>query len=95
METKNKILSVLIVTIGAFLGFEALSYVIGMYQLQSSVYVALYVYAFHIFWLTLLFDLHLKKRGVLANARLNHQGLRMVWMAFLDRIEHLRNWGYF
>ncbi|MBX4187023.1 MAG: hypothetical protein KW802_02050, partial [Candidatus Doudnabacteria bacterium] len=46
-------------------------------------------------WLTLLFDLHLKKRGVLANARLNHQGLRMVWMAFLDRIEHLRNWGYF
>ena len=40
-ETKNKILSVLIVTLGALFGFEALSYVIGMYQLDSSLYVAL------------------------------------------------------
>jgi hypothetical protein len=93
-ETKQKILSTLIVTLGAFLGFEALSYIIGIYQLGDSLKVALYIYAFHIFWLTFIFDLHLKKRGVLANARLNHQGLRMFWMAFHERIEHLRRWDY-
>ncbi len=94
-ETKNKIISVIIVTVGAFLGFQALSYIIGIYQLDDSLYVALYVYAFHIFWLTFVFDLHLKKRGVLANARLNHQGIKMFWMAFHERIEHLKRWDYF
>ena len=94
-ETKNKILSVFIVTVGALLGFEALSYIIGIYQLRGSLYVAMYVYAFHIFWLTFLFDLHLKKRGVLANARLNYKGWKMLQMAFIDRIEHLRKWEYF
>jgi len=93
-ETKNKIISVFIVTFGAFLGFEALSYIIGIYQLRGSLYVAFYVYAFHIFWLTFVFDLHLKKRGVLANARLNHKGIKMVWMACQDRIEHLKRWDY-
>src|SRR6185503_2499821 len=93
-ETKQKFLSTLIVTFGAFLGFEALSYIIGIYQLRGSLYVAFYVYAFHIFWLTFVFDLHLKKRGVLANARLNHKGIKMVWMACQDRIEHLRRWDY-
>lgn len=93
-EQKEKFLSTLIVTIGAFLGFEALSYIIGIYQLKGSLYVAFYVYAFHIFWLTFLFDLHLKKRGVLATAKLNHRGIRMVWEAFIQRIEHVRKWEY-
>src|SRR5258708_4941221 len=93
-ERKQKLLSTLIVTVGAFLGFEALSYIIGIYQLKGSLYVAIYVYAFHIFWLTFLFDLHLKKRGVLANARINHQGWKMLQMAFVDRIEHVRRWEY-
>jgi hypothetical protein len=94
-ETKNKILSVFIVTLGAFLGFQALSYVIGMYQLHDSMYVAFYIYAFHIFWLTFIFDLHLKKRGVLAAAKLNHQGWMMLKRALIDRVEHLRKWEYF
>ncbi|MBX4191176.1 MAG: hypothetical protein KW804_00010 [Candidatus Doudnabacteria bacterium] len=93
-ETKNKIISVVLVTLGAFLGFEALSYAIGMYQLGDSLNVALYIYAFHIFWLTFIFDLHLKKRGVLATARLNNKGVKMVWMAFQERIEHLGKWEY-
>src|SRR6185436_1965153 len=93
-ETKQKFFSTLIVTLGAFLGFEALSYIIGIYQLRGSLYVAFYVYAFHIFWLTFLFDLHLKKRGVLANAKLNHKGLKMLWEAFKDRCGHMRQWEY-
>lgn len=91
---KQKLLSTLIVTAGAFLGFEALSYIIGIYQLKDSLYVALYIYAFHVFWLTFIFDLHLKKRGVLANARLNHTGLAMFRRALIDRVEHLRKWEY-
>lgn len=95
LETKNKILSTLIVTTGAFLGFEAISKAIDIYQLSSSLYLSLYIYIFHIFWLTFIFDLHLKKRGVLANARLNHTGAQMVWMALKERVEHLRRWDYF
>ncbi len=95
LETKNKILSTLIVTIGAFLGFQAISMAIGIYQLQIGLNLSLIIYLFHIFWLTLIFDLHLKKRGVLANARLNHNGVRMFWIAFKDRVEHLRSWEYF
>ncbi|OGE73663.1 MAG: hypothetical protein A3I07_02100 [Candidatus Doudnabacteria bacterium RIFCSPLOWO2_02_FULL_42_9] len=94
-ETKNKILSVLIVTLGAFFGFQAISTTLSLYQLNSGLYLSLYIYAFHLIWLTFMFDLHLKKRGVLANAKLNHTGVRMLWMALLERFEHLRNWHYF
>ncbi|OGE82105.1 MAG: hypothetical protein A3B10_00690 [Candidatus Doudnabacteria bacterium RIFCSPLOWO2_01_FULL_44_21] len=94
-ERTHKYISILIVTFGAFFGFEAVSYAIGIYQLNSSLYLSLYIYAFHIFWLTFLFDLHFKKRGVLAIARLNHQGLKMFWEAFKDRIAHVRKWEYF
>jgi len=94
-ETKQKILSVLIVTLGAFLGFQAISIALGWYQLNNTLNLAFYIYFFHVFWLTFLFDLHLKKRGVLANAKMNHQGLRMLWKAFLERCEHMRHWPYF
>lgn len=93
-EQKQKILSTLIVSIGAFLGFQALSYTIGLYQLKTSLFLSFYIYAFHIFWLTFLFDLHFKKRGVLANARLNHKGISMFWHAFKDRCAHVRKWEY-
>lgn len=93
-EQKQKYLSTLIVTSGAFLGFEALSYIMGIYQLRSSIVVSFYIYAFHIFWLTFLFDLHFKKRGVIANARLNYKGVKMFWEAFKDRISHVRKWEY-
>src|ERR1041385_1206594 len=93
-EKKTKNFSPLTVKAGAFLGFQALSYIIGIYQLRGSLYVAFYVYAFHIFWLTFIFDLHLKKRGVLANAKLNHTGAKMLWMAFLERIDHVKKWEY-
>lgn len=93
-ERKQKIISTLIVTTGALIGFEAVSYTIGLYQLRSALFLSLYIYAFHILWLTFLFDLHLKKRGVLANARLSYSGLRMLWYAFKDRCAHIRRWEY-
>lgn len=93
-ERKQKYLSTFIVTFGALLGFEAVSYAIGIFQLRIGLYLCFYIYAFHIFWLTFLFDLHLKKRGVLAIAQMNNKGARIVWEAFKQRIEHLRKWEY-
>lgn len=93
-EQQHKFLSTLIVTVGALLGFEAVSYSIGIYQLRQSLYLSFYIYAFHIFWLTFLFDLHFKKRNVLAGLRLNHRGAKLLWEGFKQRCEHVRNWQY-
>lgn len=93
-EQKQKYLSTLITSGVAFLGFEALSYIVGIYQLKTAVLVSLYVYAFHIFWLTFLFDLHLKKRGVWAEVKVSFQGIELFFEAFKRRVEHVRKWEY-
>src|SRR5436190_24062661 len=93
-ELKHKLISTFIVSVGAFLGFEAVSYILGIYQLNTGIAVAFYVYIFHIFWLTFLFDLHLKKRGIMASIQLNEKGEKMVWEAVKQRTEHLRKWEY-
>jgi hypothetical protein len=82
----------LITGLGTFFGLQALSFSIGIFQLKSSVALAFYLYAFLVVWMTFLFDLHLKKRGVLANARLNHKGFKMVWEAFKERVDYVRHW---
>ncbi|MEJ0020968.1 MAG: hypothetical protein WDN47_00105 [Candidatus Doudnabacteria bacterium] len=94
-EKNHKYLSTFIVSFGMLLGFEALSYIVGIYQLNTGLFVAFYVYAFHIFWLTFLFDLHLKKRSVLAAAGLDHKGAQMVWNACKERVRHVFQWEYF
>ncbi|MEO8065742.1 MAG: hypothetical protein ABI643_02710 [Candidatus Doudnabacteria bacterium] len=93
-EQHQKYLSASIATFGALLGFEAVSYITGIYQLKIAVLLSFYVYAFHIFWLTFIFDLHLKKRGVLAEASVNFKGAKMVWEAFKERFSHIRRWEY-
>ena len=92
---KQKILSTLIVTVGAFVGFEALSYVVSLYQLKSALYLSFYIYIFHILWLMFVFDLHLKRRGVLAELRLNHRGMSLLWRALKARFAYMLNWHHF
>ena len=94
-QQKQKMLSTLIVTIGAFAGFEALSYVVSLYQLKSALYLSFYIYFFHILWLIFVFDLHLKKRGVLAELRLNHRGMSLVWRALKARFAYMTQWHHF
>ena len=77
---KHKIISVAIVSLGALLGFEALSFILGIYQIGMFVHVAVYIFLFHVFWLTFLFDLHLKNR---------------FWKSLKERTEHVFNWHYF
>lgn len=93
-EQKQRFLSTLIVSVGAFLGFEALTIIVGLYQIRTYLLLSIYVYLFHVFWLTFLFDLHFKNRGVLANARLNYKGWRMLSEALKDRVRHIFNWEY-
>ncbi|MBI4363249.1 MAG: hypothetical protein HY545_00165, partial [Candidatus Doudnabacteria bacterium] len=93
-ERKQKMLSTLIVSFGAFFGFEALSYILEIYQLKTYAYVAIYVYLFHIFWLTFLFDLHFKNRGVLT-ANLDYKGFALLRNALKMRFEHVFTWKYY
>jgi hypothetical protein len=91
-ETKHKILSVLIVTIGALLGFEAISGAIGIYQIKTGLYLSFYIYAFHIFWLTFLFDMHLKTRGVWGNNLREALRLRFAYMKNWYHFRHFQNY---
>lgn len=93
-EQKNKILSIVIVAATALLGFEAISYTIRIYQLRPALHLSIYVYAFHIFWLAFVFDLHFKKRGVWAMLRPSHSGLHLFWAGLKERWAHLGQWAY-
>lgn len=95
-ETKHKIISIAIATLGSLLGFEALSLALRLYQLETFYWIALVIYAFHVFWLTFIFDLHLKSRGnITAGRLLNLKGLRLFGHALKNRLSHLSRWGDF
>ncbi|MBI4049741.1 MAG: hypothetical protein HY395_02940 [Candidatus Doudnabacteria bacterium] len=94
-ERKQKLLSNLLVSLGAFLGFEALSTVVGLYQVRTYVLLSIYLYLFHVLWLTFLYDLHLKKKAVLINFRFNRSGWHLFSAALKERCEHVFNWHYF
>lgn len=91
---KHKIASVIISTVCVYFGFQALDLILGIYQVQTYFTVSWYVFAFHIFWLTFIFDLHLKRSGHLAYARVNFKGVRIVWEALKNRVRHLYHWSY-
>jgi hypothetical protein len=78
-ELKHKILSTLIVSLSTFLGFEAISYSLKIYQISTTLWLSLLIYFFHIFWLSFIFDLHLKNRS---------------GKEFMQRVEHFKRWEY-
>lgn len=91
---KHKITAVIIATVCVYFGFQALDLILGIYQVAAYFTVSWYVFAFHVFWLTFIFDLHLKRSGHLAHARVHFKGARMVWEAFKNRTRHLYHWNY-
>jgi hypothetical protein len=95
VQKKHKVISTLIVTVGAFIGFQAVSYVVGLYQLNQALFLSFYIYIFHVLWLMFVFDLHLKKRSVIANLKLSHQGFGLLWRALLERFSYMLNWHHF
>ncbi|MBI2607517.1 MAG: hypothetical protein HYW51_01705 [Candidatus Doudnabacteria bacterium] len=94
-ELQHKTLSTFIVTAISFLGFQALVFIVSIYQLGQYFRAAFWIYAFLVFWLLFIFDLHLRNRGVFALLKLKHNGVRLVWEALKKRVEHVFNWHYF
>lgn len=94
-EHKNKIFSTAIVTMGAFLGFEAVSYSIRIYQLSTALQLSIYIYFFHIFWLTFIFDLHLKKISIIGAYLSGKLNFQIFKGALKERFAHVMNWQYF
>src|ERR1700752_1863190 len=91
---RHKVLSVGIATVAAYLGFQALDQISGIYQIHDYFTVAWYVAAFHTFWLAFIFDLHMKTPGQLAAARKIYIGLEVFWQAFKKRIHHFYHWRF-
>ncbi len=81
---KHKITSVIIATAAAYFGFQALDLSLGLYQIPTYFSLAWFVFAFHIFWLAFLFDLHYKSSG---------KGLGF-WKALDNRVRHFYHWAY-
>ncbi len=94
-ERKSKIISITLVTLGALLGFEALSYSIRIYQLNTALNLSFIIYLFHIFWLTFIFDLHLKKISIIGAYLAGRLDFKTFKAALYDRFSHVLNWTYF
>jgi len=91
---KQKVVATLIATIGVFVGFQALSYVVSLYQLSTALYLSFAIYALHLIWLMFIFDLHLKERGSLASAEAKHDGWRVFLHALKLRFRYMMNWHH-
>ncbi len=94
-DRKQKFLSTLIVSIGAFLGFEALAITVGLYQIKTYASLSVYIYLFHFIWLTFIFDLHLKKRSVIGAYLSGELAGNLIWQALKERVGHMTDWQYF
>lgn len=91
---QHKVISVVISTVAVYFGFQTLDLISGIYQMHIFFIVAWVVFAFHIFWLTFMFDLHLKSSGHLTHAKQNFSGVSALWQAFKSRVRHLYHWHY-
>lgn len=89
---QHKITSALIVTVITFLGFQALSVIIGLNQQQTFVSTAVYIFIFHIFWIAFVFDLQLKYRSSVGIVSAKFQNL--VREALIVRFRHFFHWHY-
>jgi hypothetical protein len=94
-EQKQKFISTLIVSVGAFIGFEALSITLDLYQLRHYASLAVYIYIFHVLWLTFLFDLHFKKTSVVGAYLSGELSGNLVWQAIKQRVSYMMQWHYF
>ena len=78
----HKLLATAIIGVLTFFGLEVLSYTVGIYQIDNFFTQAFFLYAFLVFWLIFIFDIHIRDRAA---------------TEFLVRIEHIlniRNFGH-
>ena len=98
----QKIITSVLIAISALGGFEALIYILNLNQTDTYVRVAIWIFAYLMLMIVLLFDLHIKHPGSLNRARQKHAHLpetlsrntKVLFSALWDRFEHLRSWKY-
>jgi hypothetical protein len=91
-NTQHKILSTTIISVVTFLGFEALSILLGLDQLHAFITTAIYLFLFQIFWISFLFDLHLKDRTSVALSSAHFR--KLFKDALVKRFDHLKNLSF-
>lgn len=82
--SKQKFVVVLVASLVSFLGFEAASQALAVYQISPFLKIAVVVYLFLLFWQMFIFDLHLKKTGSWAVLE------RSMSRQLKDRFEYLK-----
>lgn len=89
---QHKILSTFIISAITFLGFEALSLIIGINQTSAFITSAVYLFLFHVFWIAFIFDLHLKHTASvdLESAEFRH----ILGKAISLRFQHFFNFKF-
>lgn len=102
LSTQKIIIAALIsiVTLG---GFEVLIYILNLNQPVIYLQLAFWIFLYLVVKIIFLFDLHFKKRGSWQRAKQKHKDVvgsferncKMLWLACLNRFEHLRKWKYF
>lgn len=98
----QKIVSVSLIIVALFGGFEILAYILNLNQPDIFVRTAIWVYLYLVIMMFLLFDLHFKNAGSFARAQAKHEdiphafkrSMRVLGSALWDRFEHLRNRRY-
>lgn len=91
-ETKEKTLIVGLTTIMTFIGLEAQSFIIGIYQKKYFIILAFALYAFLVLVQSFIFDLHIKRTTSLAVAKQSlGQAARRRFRYLLDPVHF---WNY-
>lgn len=103
MNSKTqKAISLILTSLFALGGFEALIYILNLNQPGIYLQTAFWLFLFLIIWMAMLFDLHLKNPGSLARAIKRHEAVghwlhrtgRVCATAVSDRLAHLRRWRH-
>lgn len=93
----QKIISVFLIAIVAFGGFEALIYIINLNQPVLFLKAAFAIYLYLAFTITLLYDLHFKNLGSFKSAKARHESvphwlrrsLKILISTLSGRVSHL------
>ncbi len=98
----QKIICCLLIALVVVGGFEALIYILNLNQPAIYLQTAFWIFAYLVFEIVFLHDLHVKTSGHLSRARLEHarvkqkplRFIKVLGSAFYGRFHHLRKWGY-
>jgi len=88
-DQQQKFIVVFIASLASFLGFQAVSEAIRVYQIDYFLSVSFYVYLFLVFWQSFVFDLEL--RATYQWSRLDNS----FWEAFKKRFHYLLEFRHF